>query len=184
MRKLMWTLVSLLLLCGCNAENQYSHEYRCYFIFYASMHTGSQLLAALNAASTGVYAYVSTSVNSGVRHLYIQLNNGKGTEDLPLTTAKENQISCELGANNGVILGHTAFNGLKAYDRQCPNCLDSLGNWTNSPLTWTNNGQWVTCSRCNRSYDLSTGVITAGAKGRKMLEYQARYDGATLVVQN
>ena len=47
------------------------------------------------------------------------------TEKIKITTAIEIQElkkTC-LGANNGIIIGHTNFGGIVAYDRQCPNCI-------------------------------------------------------------
>jgi len=183
MKKSWIVLLLAVLLAGCEAENLYTKDYLCRFTFFASMHPESKLLTALDPLSTGVFARVSAEQRQGVWHLKVNLNDDKTSEDLTLSLTKENQISYDLGANNALIIGYSAFSGLKAYDRQCPNCLDSLGGY-NYPLNWTHNGQWVECAKCNRQYALENGTVMSGNGGRQLLEYRASYNQTMLTVYN
>lgn len=175
------------LLSSCDAENSISTQYPCHFIFYTQYHPGTSIETALNGA--GSYTMVSAAKVNGAWRIYSTLNDGKNhTENIVLSTAKENYANySNIGAGNdtkdatknGFILGNTNFQGLVAWDRQCPNCILQYGN-TNYPLEWTGNRQSVICSKCNRIYSLETGAITSGGKSKDdqaLMRYRVVYSG-------
>ena len=114
----------------------------------------------------------------------MQLYN-RQTEDVVLTTEKENRNPCILGANNnGLVIGcSTLDNGqLYAFDRICPNC-EKMG--IVKALQWENSGLWLKCPQCERAYDLNNhGFIVKGEKGDKLMRYRASYGNNVLMVGN
>lgn len=120
--------------------------------------------------------------NLGVWHIYSTLNDGRNiTEDIKITTDRtegwDNRIKTHhLGANNGIIIGLSNFQGKVAWDRQCPNCITQYGG-TNYPLELNGIRQSVMCKKCKRTYSLETGAITEGAKGEALLRYGIDYKG-------
>ncbi|MBO4825636.1 MAG: hypothetical protein J5506_00165 [Prevotella sp.] len=187
-RSLTATLAIVGMLCcmsGCDAENEYNISYECFFSFDTQLHNATILRNAVNPMTTGVFAMVSCGQKNGVRTVSIQLNDGTLSEDIAITTARENYTTWVLGANNGLIVGNSSLgNGLFAFDRQCPNCISNY-NLYKYPLQWTNNGHWVHCASCQRKYDLNNnGYIVEGEKGLKLIRYKANFDGTVLVVHN
>ena len=179
--------VLLLLLAGCDdADNRYSTRYPCTFVFYTQYHTSS--LLSLSLGNPGSFVIVTATMRQGVTHLQVTANSGE-SEDMAMTTAIENErLSYQyMGANRSLIIGQSLFDGLKAYDRQCPNCLETLGG-VNYPLAFSgSDGQTVTCARCSRSYNLrAEGMPTNGKEGdKRLLEYVvAPYDGQRLYIHN
>lgn len=183
----------ILLICGisvaffvsCSADDtEFTHNYRCYFTFDTSIHNTSMILGCVNPMSTGMFCMAWQEMKGEVRHIKMQLNDGKTTEDNAITTAIEARQQCIMGAGNGLIIGCSSLNQgqLYAFDRLCPNCLE-LGN--SKQLLWDNNGHWVKCPRCLRSYDLNnSGFVVNGESGKKLLRYRSSYNGATLIVTN
>ena len=178
-------LQAVILMAACSADgNEYTREYQCYFTFDTQIHNTSVINSCINPLSSGMFCMVWHHTADGVRHIDIQLNDGKTSEDVAITTAAEMRQSCIMGASNGLIIGCSTLNngGLYAFDRQCPNCLH---DGINKPLQWANNGLWVKCPRCNRSYDLNnSGFVVDGDGGNKLLRYRAAYTGAILIVNN
>lgn len=168
------------LLTSCGAEDTISRKFACQFTFMTQNHAGNTLEIALNGF--GTYTFVSANYKNGLWHIYSSPNDGTNkTEDISITAANEKQYtnSTNLGANNGIIIGHTNFNGLVAYDRQCPNCIDQYGG-TNYPLDWdTSNRQKVTCKKCHRTYELEYGSISDGEKGSRLMQYLITYSANT-----
>ena len=178
-------VLAMLVLCGCDADNEYDVSHRCFFSFDTNLHNTSLVRNALNPLASGVFVLVYTTQKSGITVVNTQLNDGKTSGEDYITTAKENYTAYILGTNNGLIIGHSSLgNGLFAFDRQCPNCISDY-NLYKYPLNWTNNGQWVKCNKCQRTYDLNNfGVIIEGDKGSKLIRYKASYDGSLLNVRN
>ena len=168
--------VGIIALISCGAEDSISRKYACQFTFQTQNHTGNTLETALSGY--GTYTFVSAMYKNGTWHVYSTPNDGKGnTEDILITAATEKQHinSTSLGANNGIIIGQTYFNGIVAYDRQCPNCIDQYGG-TNYPLEWNKeNRQLVTCSKCHRTYELEYGSVNDGEKGSRLMQYLITY---------
>lgn len=189
----MMKALLILLVCGmseaflvsCSADDtEYQQGYRCYFTFDTSLHNASAILSCVNPMSAGMFCMAWQETKEGIRHIRVQLNNGKTTEDNAITTALESRQQCIMGASNGLIIGCSTLNAgqLYAFDRLCPNCLDQ---GINKPLQWTNSGLWVKCPRCQRSYDLNnSGYIVEGETGKKLMRYRASYNGTILVVTN
>jgi hypothetical protein len=174
------------LLLSCEGENQYNTQYPCSFVFHAQYHITSRLTLCLN--NPGEFVIVSTQLRKGVTHLIVSPNNGQEDEDIPLTTAIENERTNyqNMGAGGSLIIGFATVGELRAYDRQCPNCLQEFGGH-NYPLTWADRGLHVSCSRCHRIYDLNgfIPVCTNGQEGdRPLLQYKPSYDGQRLYVHN
>lgn len=164
------------LLTSCGAEDTVSRKFACQFTFMTQNHAGNTLEVALNGF--GTYTIVSASYKNGLWHIYSSPNDGTNkTEDISITVANEKQYAnaMNLGANNGIIIGHTNFNGLVAYDRQCPNCIDQYGG-TSYPLEWdSSNRQKVTCKKCHRTYELEYGSVSDGEKGSRLMQYVITY---------
>jgi len=181
---LFCALAGLLLLCSCSDnENEYSLDYRCYFLFDAEVHNVSVIKNALNPLASGIFVYVTTERRNGVRYVLSELNDGKTKGEDALTTEKESRITYALGAYNGLIIGYSSLgNGLYAFDHQCPNCM-AESNLYRYPLTWTNNGQWVYCKNCKRSYDLNNNGYP-NSDGMKLIRYRAEYNGSILIIHN
>lgn len=183
----------ILLVCGmseaflvsCTADDtEYTRDYRCYFTFDTSLHNSSVMLGCVNPMSSGMFCMAWQETKEGMRHIRVQLSDGKNTEDNAITTALEARQQCIMGAGNGLIIGCSTLNTgqLYAYDRLCPNCL-KIG--TSKPLQWDNNGLWVKCARCQRSYDLNnSGYVVGGDPGNKLLRYRSSYNGTMLIVTN
>ena len=55
---------------------------------------------------------------------------------------------------------------------------------TNYPLTWSKNGLRLSCARCQRSYDVSNGVVAEGEGGHQLYTYNVAFDGAVLRAWN
>ena len=179
-------LLSMLSLSGCDADNEYDISHRCFFTFDTSLHNTSLVRNALNPLASGTFVLVYTTQKSGVTVVNAQLSDGKTTSQDNITTAIEKDYTAYiLGTNNGLIIGYSSLgNGLFAFDRQCPNCISDYNRY-NYPLHWDNNGQWVKCSQCQRTYDLNNfGVIIHGEKGSKLIRYKAFFDGTRLTVRN
>lgn len=183
----------ILLVCGmsgvffvsCSADDtEYTRNYRCYFTFDTSIHNTSMILSCINPMSTGMFCMAWQEMNGQVRHIKVQLSDGKTTEDNAITTAIESRQQCIMGAGNGLIIGCSSLNQgqLYAFDRLCPNCLKQ---GTSKQMQWDHNGQWVKCPRCQRSYDLNnSGYVVSGESGKKLMRYRSSYTGTALVVTN
>ena len=171
--------ISILLLVSCDAEDLISTRFPCSFYFNPTLHQGSSIETAL--LNPGCYTFISVK-NDGIWHIYSTLNDGRNfTEDIKITTDRtegwDNRIKTHaLGANNGIIIGRSNFQGLVAWDRQCPNCITQYGG-TNYPLELNGIRQSVMCKKCKRTYSLDTGAITEGAEGEALMRYGISYDG-------
>lgn len=180
---IMSHLSILTLLSACEAENNISRDYRCNFIFDTALHPMPCQLTSI-IGNTGHFMKVETSIVQGVRHLKTTRNYDNATEDIRLSTDRENQYAYVFGANNCLVVGTSSYEfTLLAYDGQCPNCLQERGG-TNYPLTWLANGLQLHCAKCNRSYDVNNGVVADGEGGHQLLRYQAAFDGQFLRVWN
>lgn len=165
--------------CTEDNEEQYTTEYTCYFTFMTQFHPTSLLTLSLD--NPGSFVKVDVKLVSGAHQLHIASNNSRDMEDLTITTDKENYLIGTVGVNGSLIIGSSTFDGRKAYDAQCPNCLnDYTGN--NYPLSWTSNGQAVECAKCGRKYELNYNGRTDN--GKALLQYRVSFDGSTLTVHN
>ena len=164
-------------------ENSVYRDYRCYFVFDTTLHAADCHLTTA-VGNTGHFLIVKSSMVSGIRHIQTIRNYDKAAEDTPLTTQKEAQTACLLGANNAIIIGRSSYTGqLMAYEGQCPNCLND-NSGTNYPLTWSANGQQLDCARCKRSYDVNNGVVAAGEGGHQLYTYSASFEGGLIRAWN
>lgn len=178
------------LLCSCNAEDQYSSSYYCHFVFYTQHHPTSAL--ATVTANPGNFVRVSVTKKNGVNHIAVSNNYNSTTEDIALTSEIENnRITYSLGANNALLIGCTTTMEPRAYDGQCPYCLEN-GSSTNYPLTWGTDKQTVACKRCGRTFGLNyNGACTSspdGGASPSLLQYRVGnstgYDGTEVLVVN
>ena len=177
-------LSMMLLFClACNEENSIYRGYKCYFVFDMSLHPAPcHLTSAMG--NTGHFLIVKAKLASGIRHIVTTRNYDHAEETVKLSTVKENQTSCLLGANNAIIIGRSSYTGLiMAYEGQCANCLSDYGG-TSYPLTWSDNGQQLCCDRCKRCYDVNNGAVATGAAGRQLYVYNAAVEGAVLRAWN
>lgn len=177
-------LTSYTMLTSCTADDaEYNRQFECYFLFDTRIHNTSLINACVNPGSYGVFCTITHQDLNNVRHLYVNLYGGK-SEDVTITTEEERRQSCILGSDNGLIIGRSTLNDgdLYAFDLKCPNCLK---DYIYKTLTWDNNGNWVRCPKCNRSYDLNnSGFVVKGESGNKLIRYRASYNGTFLHVSN
>lgn len=175
-------MMFLLAACG-DVEDSIYRGHSCYFVFDTSLHPAPcQLTSAIG--NTGHFLTVKTAMVNGVRHIRTTRNYDQAQEDVMLTTQKENNTRCQLGANNAIIIGRSNYTGLfMAYEGQCSNCMSDFGG-TTYPLEWSSNGQQLSCARCKRSYDVNNGVVTSGEGGRQLYTYNASFDGTILRAWN
>ncbi len=173
-------LLPVTLLTACGADSQYSTAYPCNFYFDTGKHPTSILTRSLS--NPGMWSFVSVRQSQGINHVMVTPNSGKA-EDIAMTTELENhRVNYNnMGADNGIIVGCSNFSGIKAYDRQCPKCLDKAKN---SALSWDDNTQMVKCPSCRSVYMLETGSCTT--ESIRLLEYKVAYSGigAPLQVYN
>ena len=183
MRRLAILLTCFLMTACDDVEDSIYQGHKCYFVFDASLHPAPcQLTIALG--NPGQFLTITSTMVSGIRHIQTTRNYDQSKEDILLTTKKEAQTSCLLGANNAIIIGRSSYTGLlMAYEGQCANCLSNFGG-INYPLTWSSNGQLLVCSRCQRSYDVNNGVVAEGDGGRQLFTYNATFDGTVLRAWN
>lgn len=186
--RLFLAALPILLFCGCDTENQYNSHYACNFVFYTQHHPTSSL-AAINTGNPGFFVWVEVKKRNGVNTVYVYQNNGEEDEPIALTSEIENnRLSYDnMGANKQLIVGCTTLNGLRAYDRQCPYCLETYSG-TSYPLTWIDNGTSVECAKCGRVYSLNNEGIctTSSSEGSyRLLQYHVLfgtgYDGTTVL---
>jgi hypothetical protein len=183
---LLLAVVLAMAVSACSDENKYSRKFPCSFVFHTQYHPTSQLTLCLS--NPGEFVIVSATVKQGVTHLLITPNSGAQQEDIAMATAIENERTSyqNMGANRSLIVGMSHFDGLKAYDRQCPNCLEQVGG-INYPLSFIKNGQEVSCARCNRTYSLMAEGMPSenGQQGdRALLQYMVSHDGTRLYIHN
>lgn len=167
--------------CSCaDTDNRYSTAYVCNFMFRGDYHPTS--IIARTLSNPGMYVKVTVQKKSGITHLIANPNSGSENEDIALTTEIENRYDySNVGANQCIIIGCTTTNEWRAYDGQCPYCLES-NSGVNFPLTWTNNGQSVECAKCARTYNLNYDGISDD--GNRMLQYNVRSNGSVITVNN
>lgn len=183
MKRLCLLLLCVLTVVACDDEDSIYRGHKCYFIFDTTLHPAPcQLTGTLG--NRGHFVIVRTRMEQGLRHILTTRNYDQAEEDVRLTTEKENQTSCLLGAGGAVIIGPSSYTGaLVCYEGQCSNCLANYGG-TSYPLTWSSNGQQLYCARCKRSYDVNNGVVASGDAGHDLYLYSVSYDGSVLRAWN
>ena len=174
MRRVIVCLVCAVLM-ACDAGNKYSTRYPCNFVFYLNLYTSSALSRAVG--NPGDFVMVHPETAQGAIHLMLTPNHGhweKSDTDLIMRTAITGErISYnQMGAAQALIIGHSRYFGLKAFDRQCPNCLNDYGS-PRYTLQWNpRNDQQVVCYKCRRIYSLvgdDAFPIEGGKKGDEPL---------------
>lgn len=171
--RIVGIMVLLFTLLSCGTDTQYSTSYPCSFYFDTSKHPTSILTRSLS--NQGMWTFVWVRQQQGINHVMVTPNNGEPTEDIAMTTEIENhRVNYNnLGANNGIIVGCSNFNGIRAYDRQCPHCLEGS---VKKALEWSKDKQMVSCGKCGLTYMLETGNCTT--ESIRLLEYKVGYSGA------
>ena len=179
----IYLLLSSLIFLSCNSEDAIYREYQCYFIFDTQLHPQPCQLTGI-LGNPGHFCKIEASLEKGVRHLKTTRNYDGNFEDILLSTDRENQQRCVLGANNCIFFGTSSYdNILIAYEGQCSNCLNQYGG-TRYPLTWQNNGQQLHCAKCGRTYDVNNGVVISEEGGKQLYRYQAAFDGQMIRAWN
>ena len=106
-------------------------------------------------------------MRNNARHLKTTRNYDGATQDILLSTDRENQQRCTLGAGNCIIIGTSSYdNTFIAYEGQCPNCLNQYGG-TRYPLSWQNNG-----------------TVVSDGGGHQLYRYNAGFDGQMIRAWN
>ena len=179
----IYLLLSSFIFLSCNSEDAIYREYRCYFLFDTQLHPMPCQLTSI-IGNPGQFCKIEATQEKGVRHLKTTRNYDGAIEDVLLSTDRENQQNCILGAGNCIIVGTSSYdNVLVAYEGQCSNCLEQYGG-TRYPLSWQTNGQQLHCNKCGRTYDVNNGVVVSEAGGRQLYRYQAAFDGQLIRAWN
>ena len=177
------SLSVILSFSACNSEDTIYREYQCYFLFDTQLHPQPCHLTSI-IGNPGQFCKIEASQEKGVRHLKTTRNYDGATQDVLLSTDRENQQRCTLGAGNCIIVGTSSYdNMLIAYEGQCSNCLSQYGG-TRYPLTWQKGGNQLSCAKCGRYYDVNNGTVAFGEGGKQLYRYQAAFDGQMLRVWN
>ena len=177
------SLCFIVCLSSCNSEDTIYREYQCYFLFDTQLHPQPCHLTSI-IGNPGQFCKIEASQEKGVRHLKTTRNYDGATQDVLLSTDRENQQRCTLGAGNCIIVGTSSYDNLFiAYEGQCPNCLSQYGG-TRYPLSWQNNGQQLHCSKCGRSYDVNNGTVVSDGGGHQLYRYNAGFDGQIIRAWN
>jgi len=174
-----------LLVCvsSCNSEDAIYREYQCFFVFDTQLHPMPCQLTSI-IGNPGHFCKVEASIGNGARHIKTTRNYDGATEDVLLSTDRENQYRCVLGANNCIIIGTSSYdNVMIAYEGQCSNCLEQYGG-TRYPLSWEKNGTQLHCNKCGRTYDINNGTVVSEGGGRQLYRYQAAFDGQLIRAWN
>ncbi|MBQ9669361.1 MAG: hypothetical protein IJV45_11580 [Prevotella sp.] len=174
MNKLSAWVVAAVMLMACETDTKYNTQYPCNFVFFTNIYPTSALTRAVN--NPGEFCIVEPETVQGVVHLKLRPNHGTWAAadlDLTMRTAINNERLSygSMGAGRGLIIGRSNFFGLKAYDLQCPNCLDELGA-PRAPLDWADDGRYLECARCHRVYNQDNDdgtIVSNGKKGDHLL---------------
>lgn len=169
MQRCLTLLAVLLVANSCKEDEIFSRDYRVAFRFYTAYHSASILTRSID--NRGMFCIVKSQLRGSVFHLLITSNDMKTTEDIPITLEIETRMLSGqyMGANNTLIIGCSLYDGLKAYDGQCPVCLRDKGG-INFPLAFIGDGQTVECTKCKRTYNLrAEGTPNDGSEGGKAL---------------
>lgn len=169
---------------GCDVVNKYSTRFYCDFVFQPNLFPSSALTRSLG--NPGDFVIVHPDIQQGVTHLLMTANHGhweKSDTDLIMRAAINNERYNynAMGAARGLIIGHSNSFGMKAFDRQCPNCLNDYGS-PRYPLYWNpKNEQQVVCYKCKRIYSLEGDDAFPVANGKKndepLMQYKIELTG-------
>ena len=181
----------MILLCSCNAENEYSSQ-PCYFAYQNATFLDATLASAMDANSRGVFCQISESTSGGAT--FLNFSNNMGMTSQKKESALEQGTTYIIGINNGIIVGYQAFNetpngGFVAYDLQCPNCVRKHSSYTNPKYRLTMSSSAIaTCGTCGKKYDMNNrGVIQNGESGDvNLIQYLASTTGpfGYIIVRN
>ncbi|WP_285822101.1 hypothetical protein [Xylanibacter muris] len=169
-------MIFLFCMISCSKdENRFSRDYPCSFTFFTEYHQTSDLAKILN--NPGLFVIVTSRQVNGITQLTVAHGYDNKPETIKLTTEKERRFDyTNMGANRSIIIGCTSFSEQRAYDAQCPYCLDTKSG-VDYPLAFIDNGQKVKCSVCNRIYELTNGTCISGAttnESMRLKEYRVK----------
>lgn len=176
--KRILAIFSVILLCACTTEQQYSTQYPCDFVFITQLYPTSKLTAAVK--NVGSFVIVSPMVRNGAYSLNISPNDGTDDEVCnivggALEAEELNKRYSNMGARNRLVIGLSTYGVLRAFDSQCPNCIREYGK-EKYPMKFSDNGQFLYCPNCKRMYDINTvngPVVENGKEGdRSLIEYR------------
>ena len=179
--KRILAIFSVILLCACTTEQQYSTQYPCNFVFITQIYPTSKLTAAVK--NVGAFVIVSPKVRNGAYSLMITPNDGTDEEECniiggALEVEELNQRYTNMGARNQLVIGKDTYGTLRAFDSQCPNCIIKYGK-ERYPMKFTDNGLFLFCPNCERVYDINTvngPVVENGQQGdRSLIEYRISF---------
>ena len=149
--KQLVSLLLLILLSSCNAENTYS-GHRCYFILNTTLHPSSILTASVTGDDG--FCLVYKGIHQGVEKVFVE-KYGTSDPNSPYayTTGIEPKVSeLVIGWDNGLLIGYSAIeNKVLAFDRHCPRCEDKA----KAKLQWNGSSRSVKCPVCETVYNLT-----------------------------
>ncbi|MGN0221266.1 MAG: hypothetical protein ACI4BA_03980 [Prevotella sp.] len=174
---------AVLMLTACEkSEERFSTAYPCHLVFDTSLYRiDCKLTQCLS--NPGMFVMVKKTVNAenGSYALELTGNDGEPAQKVYATTEKQKAGIGTLGASDCIIVGCTNFNGLAAFDRQCPLCMEEKSG-TAYPLEFQDKGQEVKCNSCGATYALQ--YDGSGDNGRSLYRYKVRWDGVVLSISN
>ena len=177
---------------GGQTVGEYTNHQAYFYMDFGLGHTNTYLSEALN--STNVFTVITadpsihmSTTEGGTYTLSCEMY-GVAKKNETISEAELTKRPRQLGIDGkGLIVGRSSFQDgeLYVFDRQCPNCMEETDG-VNHPLSFTNNGQAVSCGRCKRIYNLNAeGMPQNGQQGDiALLQYVVAYDGTRLYVHN
>ena len=180
--KLLLLIPVMLLLVACKkSEERFSTSYPCHLVFDTSLYRADCKLTHC-LSNPGMFVMVRKQVGAdGVYALELTGNDAEPMQKVYATTEKQKAGIGTLGAADCIIVGCTNFNGLAAFDRQCPWCVEEKSG-TVYPLEFQDKGQTVKCNSCGAVYGLQ--YDGGGDNGRSLYRYKVRWDGVVLSISN
>lgn len=173
--------VALLMVACSKSEERFSTTYPCHLVFDTSLYRADCKLTQC-LSNPGMFVMVKKSVGAnGAYALELAANDGEPVQKVYATTEKQKAGIGTLGASDCIIVGCTNFNGLVAFDRQCPKCVEEKGA-ASYPLEFQDRGQTLKCSSCGASYGLQ--YDGGGDNGYTLYRYKVRWDGMVLSISN
>lgn len=169
--------------CSDDVNNRYAHERA--FLKFAPVTGVPMLSTAVN--SLGTFCTIQLGTSGFI------FRNAQGQTSPPYPYTAEIQSYGQPECIAGFVVGKSSIPDMNlqyplvAYELACPNCYEKA--LITKPLTLSA-GELLTCSRCNRVYDLKNdGNISKGDEGVPLYRYRTvsyaeNVSGGVLIIVN
>lgn len=159
-------IICIFMLSSCSIDFEYGSPFPCFFCFDNSIHLNELMASALTPYSN-TFVRVRKKVSGKVNYCILDTNSK--SEDVPITTEKENFARYALGGNECIIIGYSTLNERPvAYDGMCRYCYESSGRYIT--LNWHSETS-VICDKCHKIYNLLMNGISDDDTPTKLWPY-------------